>query len=68
MVRPKVWKWVRRLLVLAVAVMLATVAAGAGLYFYYARDLPDVTTLHTWRPPQGTKVYCKGGVLCAEFY
>jgi penicillin-binding protein 1A len=68
MVRTKVWKWIRRLLLLAVTATVAAAAAGAGLYFYYSRDLPDVETLHTWRPPQGTKVYCKGGVLCAEFY
>ena len=24
--------------------------------------------LRTWRPPQGTKVICKGGVVCAEFF
>jgi penicillin-binding protein 1A len=68
MVRPTVWKWVRRLLVLAVTASVVAVAAGAALYFYYSRDLPDVNVLHTWRPPQGTKVFCKGGVLCAEFY
>src|SRR5581483_10842070 len=68
MVRTKVWKWVRRLLVLAVTATVVAVAAGAALYFYYSRDLPDVNVLHTWRPPQGTKVFCKGGVLCAEFY
>ncbi len=41
---------------------------GPSAYQHYSKDLPPVESLHTWRPPQGTKVYCKGGVLCAEFY
>ncbi|MBL8956993.1 MAG: transglycosylase domain-containing protein [Myxococcaceae bacterium] len=50
--------------------MLTALGIGvfAGSYWYFSRDLPDVEDLRTWRPPQGTKVFCKGGVVCAEFY
>lgn len=37
-------------------------------YFYFERDLPDVESLRTWRPPQVTKVSCRDGNVCAEFY
>src|SRR5882762_8124955 len=63
-----VWKWLKRLLLLTLTVTVLGAAAGAVGYLHYSRDLPSVETLHTWRPPQGTKVYCKGFVLCAEFY
>ncbi|MBK7863000.1 MAG: transglycosylase domain-containing protein [Archangiaceae bacterium] len=61
-------KWLKRLaLALTVGVLLA-VAGFVAAYTWFSRDLPDVDELHTWRPPQGTKVTCKGGAVCAEFY
>lgn len=48
---------------------VALLLIGAGsLYAYYSRDLPSVEELHSWRPPQVTKVTCRDGSLCAEFY
>ncbi len=48
--------------------VLLLVAGGFGLYAYYSRDLPSVDELKTWRPPQETKVTCRDGSVCAEFY
>lgn len=66
--RARLWKWVKRLLVAAVVGVLLVVALVGGAYLYYSRDLPSVEDLKTWRPPQVTKVTCKDGSTCAEFY
>jgi len=66
-VRP-VKKWLKRLAKAIVICVALGVGAFAGSYWYFSRDLPNVEDLRTWRPPQGTKVFCKGGVVCAEFY
>src|SRR5258706_221129 len=41
MVGSSVWKWVRRLLLLAVTSTVAASAAGAALYSYYARKIRE---------------------------
>jgi penicillin-binding protein 1A len=64
----RLWKWVKRLLLAAAVGLLLVVALVAGAYLYYSRDLPSVEELKTWRPPQVTKVTCRDGSLCAEFY
>src|SRR5688572_2859377 len=66
-VRP-VKKWLKRLAKAVVVLVALGIGAFAGSYWYFSRDLPNVEDLRTWRPPQGTKVFCKGGVVCAEFY
>ena len=62
------WRWFKRLLKLAVVGALLALAVGVGAYVYYSRDLPEVEELRTWRPPQVTKVSCRDGSVCAEFY
>ncbi|MBI3183376.1 MAG: PBP1A family penicillin-binding protein [Myxococcales bacterium] len=62
------WKWLRRLLLAALALTLVAAAGAAGTYYYFDRDLPSVEELRTYRPPQVTKVFCASGALCAEFY
>ncbi len=61
-------KWLKRIAVSVVVLVALGVGAFAGSYWYFSQDLPSVEDLRTWRPPQGTKVTCKGGVVCAEFY
>lgn len=62
------WRWFKRLLKLAVVGALLALTVGVGAYVYYSRDLPEVEELRTWRPPQVTKVSCRDGSVCAEFY
>ncbi len=62
------WRWFKRLLKLALVGLLLAVLVGVGAYLYYSRDLPDVEELRTWRPPQVTKVTCRDGSMCAEFF
>jgi len=40
----------------------------AGLYYYFARDLPKITTLNDYRPPIITSVFADDGRKIAEFY
>ncbi len=61
-------KWFFRLVWTGVVSLVLLAGMGAGTYAYLSRDLPSVEDLKRYRPPQVTKVYCKGGVLCAEYY
>jgi penicillin-binding protein 1A len=63
-----VWRWARRLLILAAVgvVLLALVIGGA--YFYYSQNLPSAEALRTYSLPQVTKVRCADGTVCAEFF
>src|SRR5437899_1492687 len=64
----RAWKWIRRLLIAAVFGLVLCIGMGAGTWWYFSRDLPSVEELRTWRPPQVTKVYCQGNVMCAEYF
>ncbi len=66
--RQRLVRWFKRLVVLGVVLALAGLATAYGAYRYYERDLPSVDELKTWRPAQVTKVLCKDGKVCAEFY
>ncbi len=64
-------RWLRWFRIALVACALALlVGAGTvwGAYTYFSRDLPTVDQLKTWRPPRVTRVRCRGGEVCAEFY
>jgi penicillin-binding protein 1A len=65
---PRLWRWTKRLLVLAAVgvVLLALVIGGA--YLYYSRDLPSAEALRNYALPQVTKVRCADGSVCAEFF
>lgn len=66
--RQRLWRWFKRLLVLALLGLVAAVGVGLGTFWYFSRDLPSAEELRTWRPPQVTKVTCRGGATCAEFF
>lgn len=66
--RTTLWRWTKRLLVLALAGLLLVVIVSVGAYLYFSRDLPSAEALKTWRPPQVTKATCRDGSTCAEFY
>jgi penicillin-binding protein 1A len=66
--RARLWRWMKRLLVLAAVGVALAVALVVGAYLYFSRDLPSVAELKTWRPPQVTKVTCRDGSTCAEFF
>jgi penicillin-binding protein 1A len=66
--RQRLWKWFKRLLVLGLVGLVAALGVGLGSWWYFSRDLPSVEELRTWRPPQVTKVTCRGGAICAEFF
>lgn len=68
MAQSRITKWLLRLLV-AGALFAFVAAAGAwALFNHYDRDLPSVEDLKGYRGPQVTKVFCRDGELCAEFY
>ena len=64
----RLWSWMKRLLKLAALGVLLVLAVSVGAYAWFSRDLPSVEELRTWRPPQGTKVTCRDGSVCAEYY
>lgn len=64
----RLWRWTRRLLKLTFLGIIVAVALAGGSYAWFSRDLPSVEELRTWRPPQVTKVACRDGSVCAEFY
>jgi len=66
--RQRLWRWLKRLLVLGLSGVVALLGAGLGTWWYFSRELPSVEELRTWRPPQVTKVTCRGGATCAEFF
>lgn len=57
-----------RLVIAAVTLGLLGVLAFAGLILYYGRNLPEVSTLRDYRPPQTTRVLDRNGALIGEFF
>ncbi len=67
-VRATLWRWFKRL-VLGMALALVGVGAlVAGAYWHYSKGLPSPEDLKTFRPSQVTKVTCRDGSTCAEFF
>lgn len=58
----------KRLLAIAAGAAALGLAAGAVTFWYFSRGLPSVEELKTWRPPQGSKVSCKDGSVCGEYF
>ncbi len=66
--RQRLWRWFKRLVTLALISLVVLVGAIAGIGWSFSQDLPSVDELRTWRPPQVTKVTCRAGPVCAEFF
>ncbi len=48
-------------------ILIATVA-GLSIYFYFARDLPDIRTLEDYRPPVISEAYSNDDTKIGEFW
>jgi penicillin-binding protein 1A len=65
-------RWARRLTwILYSFLFLALVgvgSAGGYIYYHFLRDLPDFTSIKTFRPPVITQVFARDGQRIGEFY
>ena len=59
------FKWIGVLLIVGI---IAAIAGLAGLYVYFAKDLPKITNLKEYQPPVITTVYSQDNQKIAEFY
>src|ERR1051325_6424544 len=46
---------------------LVGVAAAAGLFWHFSKDLPDYSQLQDYEPPVMTRVHASDGALVAEY-
>ena len=60
----KFFKWMA---ILSIICLVGGLAALAGLYFYFASDLPKISSLKDYRPPVITTVYDRENRKIAEF-
>ena len=61
----KILRWSIRLIFL---LMLSSIVAIIGIYFYLCKDLPKISTLADYRPPVITTVFSDDNSKIAEFY
>ncbi len=61
----RLFRWFLLLFLIGCA---AAAVAAAGLIYALSRDLPDIETLKTYRPPVISTVYSDDGQKIAEFY
>lgn len=61
-------KFVKILLITALAISFIIAVSGIGVYLYYSRDLPDINALRRYHPPTVTTVYADDGTVIAEFF
>lgn len=47
---------------------IAGAATAIGVYFYFARDLPRITSLRDYRPATITEIYADDGELIGQYY
>ena len=59
---------IKFLLSTAAVLILFTTVAFLGVYFYFARDLPDIKTLEDYQPPVISEVFSDDGSKIAEFW
>src|ERR1700730_5861040 len=55
------------LLATGTVVFLVCIAAAAGLFWHFSKDLPDYSTLQAYEPPVMTRVHASDGALLAEY-
>ncbi len=61
-------RWLTRLSIVALVLAVAGVIAFLLVVRHYEADLPSVTDLRTYHPPQVTRVLAKDGTLLAELF
>jgi len=67
--KPARWKvWLKRLFVTGLVLGVLGLCVLAGVFWYYGRDLPDVTTLREYAPPQTTRVLARDGEVLGEVF
>lgn len=59
---------VRFLLTILATVVLLSTAAFLGVYFFFARDLPDIKTIEDYHPPVISQVFADDGTQIGEFW
>ncbi|MGB0679711.1 MAG: transglycosylase domain-containing protein, partial [Polyangiales bacterium] len=62
------YRILRRLAFAGASGVLCAVLGLAALFWYYGRDLPAVSTLAEYRPPQTTRVYDRHGQVMGEIF
>ena len=60
-------KIIKILFILILLVMLAGVGSVAGIFYYYAQDLPQITSLKDYHPYTMTEVFADNGELIGRF-
>lgn len=53
---------------LIATVVIVSTLLFVGIYFYFARDLPEIKTLEDYRPPVISEVYANDGSKVGEFW
>jgi penicillin-binding protein 1A len=66
--RPLGRRALRWLLFLGIALANVAIAAGIAAYVYFARGLPELPTIDSYRPPIITEVISSDGALSGEFF
>ena len=59
---------IKFLLSFVACIILFVTVAFLGIYFFFARDLPDIKTLEDYRPPVISEVFADDGTKIAEFW
>jgi penicillin-binding protein 1A len=66
--KKRVFKIIKRTLIISLLVIVGLIGAGIGLIQVLARDLPDVKQLEHYEPSLPTKLYDCNGKLISQFY
>ncbi len=67
-VRAGLWRWTKRLALLALGMLLAGTFAAWLLVRHFEADLPSVEELKTYKAPQVTRVLARDGTVLAELF
>jgi len=62
------YRFVKFVLSFIITTILLIAIALAGIYFYFARDLPDIEALKDYRPPVISEVFSDDGTRIGEFW